>query len=64
MTMIKLTREGSWMLHSEKDTRWNCYGRAYVGGFRMPAECERKIDELKTAYGEPPDDLEWSYMKD
>jgi len=30
----------------------------------MPKEIEPVMEELKELYGEPPDDLEWSYMKD
>jgi hypothetical protein len=30
----------------------------------MPSECERRIEELKQELGDPPDDLEWGYMKD
>ncbi|HEY4497079.1 MAG TPA: hypothetical protein VI432_02940 [Candidatus Paceibacterota bacterium] len=57
-------REGSWWLRSKKDPRWNTDGRAYVGGFLMPEACRSKIDELKLRFGEPPEDLEWGYMKD
>jgi hypothetical protein len=57
-------KEGSWWLRSKKDPRWNCSGRADVGGLVMPYECEKKLEELKEKYGEPPEDLEWGYMKD
>ena len=58
-------RSGSWSLHSDKDPRWNCGGKSdCVGGFVMPGECEKKIEELKKELGKPPDDLTWSYMKD
>jgi len=57
--------EGSWWIQSKKDSRWDCSGRsACVGGFVIPQECKDKIEELKTQLGEPPDDLEWGYMKD
>jgi len=29
----------------------------------MPAEVTTVIEELTKLYGDPPDDLEWSYMK-
>ena len=29
----------------------------------MPEEAEVAIKELKELYGDPPDDLEWGYMK-
>ena len=56
---------GSWSLCSEKDRRWNCNGLSpSVGSFEMPEEAKEKLEELKKVLGEPPDDLEWSYMKD
>lgn len=64
MGIFSPVREGSWWLRSNSDPRWNCDGRAYVGGFVMPPECQAKIDELKLTLGEPPKDLEWGYMKD
>lgn len=58
-------KEGSWWLNSKSDPRWNVEGRSsYVGGLVMPSDCESKIEELKKELGEPPDDLEWGYMKD
>lgn len=56
--------EGSWVLRSESDPRWNFDGRGLVGGLVMPLECKEKIAQLKLTLGEPPDDLGWSYMKD
>lgn len=64
MGIFSPIREGSWWLHSKKDPRWDCNGRAYVGGLVIPQECENKIKQLKQTLGEPPDDLEWGYMKD
>lgn len=64
MGIFSPVREGSWWLHSEKDPRWNCTGRAGVGGFVIPQECKNKIEQLKQTLGEPPDDLKWGYMKD
>ena len=58
-------REGSWWLNCPSDPRWNCGGRSLnVGGFAVPAETTAKIEELKKTLGEPPEDLEFGYMKD
>ena len=54
---------GSWWVHSKKDARWNATGRDIVGGKTMPEKCREKIDELKKELGEPPNDLEWGYIK-
>lgn len=59
--MLKI---GSWSVISKKDPRWNCNGRDIVGGFDMPRRCREKLKELEALYGKPPDDLEYSYMKD
>lgn len=65
MSMIKLLVPGSWSLYSKIDPRWNASGHSeFVGGFSMPTACAEKLEQLKTKYGEPPIDLEWSYMKD
>ena len=64
MGLFSPVREGSWWLRSKSDSRWNSDGRTYVGGFVMPDECKRKLDELKKTLSEPPEDLEWGYMKD
>ncbi len=58
-----MIKEGSWFLRSKKDPRWDCNGEGLVGAFSIPPACQRKIDELKQTLGEPPDDLEWEYMK-
>ena len=64
MGLFNPVREGSWWLRSKSDPRWNSDGRTDVGGFVMPDECKRKLEELKQKFGEPPEDLEWGYMKD
>ena len=56
--------EGTWRFRSKSDPRWNSKGRTYVGGFVMPEACRKKLEKLKRALGEPPEDLEWGYMKD
>lgn len=55
---------GSWWLRSKSDSRWNADGRASVGMFGMPSECKEKVELLTLKYGEPPEDLEFGYMKD
>ena len=56
---------GSWGLSSKSDPRWNASGRGYglvsTGG---PSEIKEKIEELTKKYGEPPEDLTSSFMKD
>lgn len=60
-----MIKEGSWWLNSDKDPRWNCSGRGYVGGFECPSEAKSEIERLKKELNEePPDDLEFGYMKD
>lgn len=55
---------GGWSLSSKTDPRWNVSGRGFVGGFDMPEECKEAIKKLLFELGDPPEDLEWSYMKD
>ena len=56
---------GTWWLLSPSDKRWCVNGHANaVGGFYQPKELKQKLEELKKLYGDPPDDLEWGYMKD
>ena len=65
MGMLFSMKSGSWSLYSKTDTRWNSSGSAeYCGGFTMPAECKVELERLKKKLGTPPDDLEYSYMKD
>jgi len=59
-----IVREGSWILRSVSDPRWNYDGRGMVGGLIMPVQCKEKIEQLRLTLGELPDDLGWSYMKD
>jgi hypothetical protein len=58
------SRCGTWWLSSESDSRWNRSGKADVGGFAMGLDARKVLEELKSLYGEPPDDLEHGYMKD
>jgi hypothetical protein len=58
-------RKGSWWLTSETEPQWNCTGEtSFCGGFGMPKECAVKLGELIVELGEPPEDLEFGYMKD
>lgn len=59
-----MMKPGEWSLYSETDARWRAHGRAIVGGFAKPTEVDAAIERLRKKYGDPPDDLEWSYMKD
>jgi hypothetical protein len=61
---VRLLRQGTWWTTSS-DKRWCGSGTAQVGGFQMPPECQTWIDATKAKLGEdPPEDLEWHYMKD
>jgi len=58
-------REGIWWLTSKSDPRWDDEGRCNVGGFMMPSAVTESINNCKKQLGEePPEDLEWGYMKD
>ena len=57
------SHDGTWWLRSKKDPRWNAEGHGFVSIYGSE-DCDRKIEELKKAYGEQPDDLEWGFMKD
>ena len=61
---MKLLSTGTWWLKSKIDPRWNCSDSTDVGGFSMPDECRAALEALKKKYGNPPEDLEWGYMKD
>ena len=58
-----MMKKGYWWLKSKIDPRWNCGGEGIVGGFVKPPEVEKKLEELRELYGEPPEDLEWGYHK-
>jgi hypothetical protein len=59
-----MIKEGCWWLCSKEDPRWNCKGRDYVGGFELSTDQKEAFEKKKKELGEPPDDLEWGYMKD
>lgn len=63
--MENLTRLGTWWLKSESKPHWNVEGRDYVGGFEICAGARLKLDEMKIKFEEePPEDLEWGYIRD
>jgi hypothetical protein len=65
MGLISFLRDGTWTTRSKSDPRWNMEGRGQVGMLTMPLACKEAIEAKKFELGEePPDDLEWSYMKD
>lgn len=65
MPFFTCGRSGSWWVRSKSDPRWDGSGNAEsCGGFTMPYECSQHIEELKKKFGEPPEDLEYGYMKD
>lgn len=59
-----MIKKGYWWISSKSDPRWKGGGEAHVGGFLMPDACKKLIEKLTRKYGDPPEDLEWSYMKD
>jgi hypothetical protein len=60
-----LSREGSWWVASKSDPRWDCEGRGFVGGLMCPGAALEEVKKIQERLGEePPDDLEFGYMKD
>jgi len=58
-------RKGSWWLESKTDPRWNCNGHGPCGGLTVPPDATAAMEEIKKELGEePPDDLEYGYIKD
>lgn len=58
-------RPGTWWIRSASDPRWKASGHSdIVGMFMRPPEVDSKLSELTKVLGDPPDDLEWGYMKD
>jgi hypothetical protein len=56
--------EGTWWVRSESDPRWNFEGRALVGMYGKPSGVDIHIAKMTPLLGDPPQDLEWGYMKD
>lgn len=59
-------RRGYWSLRSKTDSRWNDSGESdFISAMGMCSEAERAIERTQKLLGEdPPDDLEYSCMKD
>lgn len=58
-------QQGTWIVRSKSDPRWNCSGRALLlvtAG--EPPEAKAKLADLGRQYGQPPEDLTFSCMKD
>lgn len=65
MGMFIGMRPGSWWVRSKSDPRWNLDGHGNVGMFSCPEEATYLLAEVIQRLGEdPPDDLEWGYLKD
>jgi hypothetical protein len=61
-------KAGHWWVRSEPDSRWNGSGRTEQLLFSTGPPPEvlvlAHVEEMKSKYGDPPDDLEWEGMKD
>ena len=58
-------KTGCWTISSKSDPRWDDSGEGVVGGLTLPYEALDYVEAKKKELGEePPDDLEYSYMKD
>ena len=62
--MINLGGCGVWSVKSEKDKRWSNIGYAFGSGLIGPQGMYDWIDECKEQYGDQPDDLKVSFIKD
>lgn len=54
--------QGIGYILSRKDPRWTTEWQGLVGLFETK-DRDQKIEELKKLYGDPPDDLEWGFVK-
>jgi hypothetical protein len=58
-------KPGSWWTESKSDPRFNLSGNGYVGGFVLPPDAVKALEQKAKELGvEIPDDLEFGYMKD
>lgn len=63
--MSMFLKDGSWWLKSITDPKWYRKGKDAVGGLSCPPAAMKAIEEMKEEFGEePPEDLEYGYMKD
>lgn len=52
-----------WRLKSISSTHWNDKGPFIYRGMKgIPIECSVRIEELRSKYGAPPEDLEWGFI--
>lgn len=58
-------KPGTWSIRSEKDPRWNTTQREEcLSVWCMPDAAEEHLKKCKELYGEQPDDLLYTCMKD
>mgnify|MGYP003307493328 CR=1 FL=1 len=56
---------GVWFIQSEKDPRWNASGEEkFLSVTTIPDAAKQHLEKCKRLYGEKPDDLKYSCMKD
>ena len=61
----EVLERGSWWLSSKIDPRWDCNGRGPCGGLVIPPSATEALERIKKELNEePPEDLEYGYMKD
>jgi hypothetical protein len=60
----RMIKDGYWSIYSKTDPRWKGSGKGMVYGGGKAKEATALVKKLTKAYGEPPDDLEYSWMKD
>ena len=61
---MRLLSEGVAWLRSKTDDRWNVSVTCSCGGFMIPTPLKNIMEAKEKELGEPPEDLEWGYMKD
>jgi hypothetical protein len=58
-------KDGDWSLRSEKDPRWNNSGRTkWLVSAGICPDGQIWINQCKKNFGDPPDDLTYSFFKD
>ena len=58
-------KSGTWSITSEKDPRWNTTQyEEYLSVWYMPETAKKHLEKCRELYGEQPDDLEYSCIKD
>lgn len=57
-------KSGTWSITSEKDPRWNITEtEEYLSVCVLPKKAKEHLERCKKLYGEQPDDLEYTCMK-